>query len=378
MRVIAFMNQKGGVGKTTTAVNVGAALAEMGARVLLIDLDSQTNLTTYLGVKPDVEETPDVFSVLADDLTFPEAIVEVDRNLHVVAGSRDLANVDLELADRPDRATVLRDRMAAGPLPYDYIVLDCPPSLGLLTVNALTLAGEVVIPMQAHFLAMQGMVKLLETVRAVQQQLNPRLRIAGVVLTMFDGNVRLSNEVVQELDRFFESSRTAQQPWSEAKLFRTRVRRNIKLTESPSFGTSVLKYDPLSNGAADYRALAREIASLRHTPSPLERPSNSLQTPRSLTQRALDAASAETPPLAQTGPTHPNSQPSTTTTTTSTTAQPNPRPATHATVQTVDPARLAAARTPPHAQTQPPTNTQASHVATSPAKPSSSNTETRP
>jgi chromosome partitioning protein len=360
MRVIAFMNQKGGVGKTTTAVNVGAALAEMGARVLLIDLDSQTNLTTYLGVKPDVEETPDVFSVLADDLTFPEAIVEVDRNLHVVAGSRDLANVDLELADRPDRATVLRDRMAAGPLPYDYIILDCPPSLGLLTVNALTLAGEVVIPMQAHFLAMQGMVKLLETVRAVQQQLNPRLRIAGVVLTMFDGNVRLSNEVVQELDRFFESSRSAQQPWSEAKLFRTRIRRNIKLTESPSFGTSVLKYDPQSNGAADYRALAREIASLRHTPSPLERPANTLPKPRTLTQRALDAASAETPSLNQVN-------------------QPKPaqssshNPVTQATVQPVDPARLAAARVSAHATTQ----SQPAPATSSTHKPSTSPTEAR-
>ncbi|HQY89356.1 MAG TPA: ParA family protein, partial [Tepidisphaeraceae bacterium] len=268
MRIIAFMNQKGGVGKTTTAANIAAGLAEMGARVLLIDLDSQTNLTTYFGLTPETET--DIYDVMCEDADFNDAIQVVDENISLIAASKDLSGVDIELSDRADRVAVLRKKMAAANLRFDYVLMDCPPSLGLLTVNALAVAGEVIIPMQAHFLAMQGMAKLLETVQIVGKQVNPRLRIAGVVLTMFDANARLSTEVVAELERFFESARGKSAPWNEARLFKSRIRRNIKITESPSFGQSVLAYDSQCNGAKDYRELAREIASLSYTPSAID------------------------------------------------------------------------------------------------------------
>lgn len=292
MRVIAFMNQKGGVGKTTSAVNVGAALAEMGARVLLLDLDPQTNLTTYLGIDPD--DQPDLYDVLCGEASFDSSLRNTASGIVVAAGSKDLAGADIELSGRPDRAIVLRNRMLRSQKLFDYVLLDCPPSLGLLTLNALAVAGEVVVPMQPHFLAMQGLAKLLETVDLVNRQINPRLRIAGIVLTMFDANTKLSAEVTSELETFLDRARGGTTPWSEARVFRTRIRRNIKLTESPSFGLSVLDYDSHSNGAADYRSLAREIATLRHTPSALERSGQPLPTQRSLVERAIDDADRQT------------------------------------------------------------------------------------
>ena len=219
MRILAFMNQKGGVAKTTTAVNLGAALAEMGARVLMLDLDPQSHLTINFGVEvPD--ETADLYDVICGDSSFADAIIQHDKNVAIAAGSLDLASIELQLAGRADRATVLKAKMLAalaeGKLSYDYILIDCPPSLGLLTLNALSVAGEVFVPMQPHFLAMQGMAKLLDTVRLVNKQINPRLRIGGIVLTMFDSQTKLSAEVVNELEQFFEQSRGQQMPWSEA------------------------------------------------------------------------------------------------------------------------------------------------------------------
>jgi chromosome partitioning protein len=269
MRVLAFMNQKGGVGKTTTTVNLGAALAEIGARVLLMDLDPQAHLTINYGV--DATDRVNLYDVVCDDSNFLDCLHVLDKNIAIAPGSIDLAGAELELSGRPDRATVLRTKMQAATLDFDYVLIDCPPSLGLLTLNALAIAGEVMIPMQAHFLAMQGMAKLLETVQLVNRQINPRLRIGGIVLTMFDSQTKLSAEVVSELESFFEQAQGANVPWSDAKVFKTRVRRNIKLAESPSFGQTILKYDTGSNGANDYRNLAREVAMMKAGPTGLDK-----------------------------------------------------------------------------------------------------------
>jgi chromosome partitioning protein len=216
--------------------------------------------------------------------------LRVDDNLSVAPGSKDLAAAEIELSGRTDRATILRQKMLDAHLDFDYVLFDCPPSLGLLTINALAVAGEVVVPMQPHFLALQGLARLLETVQGVNRQINPRLRVAGIALTMFDANVRLSSEIVGELDKFFDASRAQSVPWNEARVLKARIRRNIRLTECPSFGMSVLKYDSASNGAADYRALAREIATLRAVPSALSTLGASMPAARSLLDRVIDDA----------------------------------------------------------------------------------------
>lgn len=266
MRVIAFMNQKGGVGKTTTAVNVGAALAEQGQRVCLVDLDPQAHLTINYGIDPS-SGSPTLYDVLVDERSVLEAMIRIDERIAVVPGSIDLAAAEVELVTVIGRETLLRQRMEAVRGEFDFVLLDCPPSLGLLTVNGLVLADEVLIPMQPHFLALQGFAKLLETVNLVSRRMNPRLKVSGVLLTMFDGQARLSNEVVTELRRFISEAAGKNLPWSDARLFDTKIRRNIKLAESPSFGQTILQYDPSSNGSADYRALARELLSLQHAPA---------------------------------------------------------------------------------------------------------------
>jgi chromosome partitioning protein len=265
MRTIALMNQKGGVGKTTTTVNLGAALAERGRRVLLIDLDPQAHLTITYGVEP--ADGPTLYEVLAGDVGVLQAtrrlevpgIAEKGGEIHVLPGSLDLAGLESEMADVEGRQLKLREAMERAAHDYDYVLLDCPPSLGLLTVNALALADEVLIPMQAHFLALQGFAKLLETTQLVGQSINQGLKVCGVVLTMFDAQTRLGSDVVNELQGFFDAARGQKLPWSESRLYDTKIRRNIKLAEAPSFGQSILAYDPASNGAADYRALAAEM-----------------------------------------------------------------------------------------------------------------------
>lgn len=265
MRTIALMNQKGGVGKTTTTVNLGAALAERGRRVLLIDLDPQAHLTITYGVEP--ADGPTLYEVLVGDVGVLQAtrrlevpgIAEKVGEIHVLPGSLDLAGLESEMADVEGRQLKLREAMERAAHDYDYVLLDCPPSLGLLTVNALALADEVLIPMQAHFLALQGFAKLLETTQLVGQSINQGLKVGGVVLTMFDAQTRLGSDVVNELQGFFDAARGQKLPWSESRLYDTKIRRNIKLAEAPSFGQSILAYDPASNGAADYRALAAEM-----------------------------------------------------------------------------------------------------------------------
>jgi len=268
MRTIALMNQKGGVGKTTTTVNLGAAMAEIGKRVCLIDLDPQAHLTINYGIDPN-PDTVSLYDVLLGENSFLEAVHKIDDHLALVPSSIDLAAAEIELVSVLGRETLLKKKMESAQHDFDVILLDCPPSLGLLTLNALSVSDEVVIPMQPHFLALQGVAKLLETVQLVNKRMNPRLKVSGIVLTMFDAQTKLSNEVVAELNGFIDAAQGKPLPWADAKVYRTRIRRNIKLAESPSFGQHILKYDPASNGASDYRALAKEVLGIAE-PTPAQ------------------------------------------------------------------------------------------------------------
>ena len=265
MRIIAFMNQKGGVGKTTTTANLAAALAEQGKKVCMVDLDPQAHLTINYGLNPSPELTS-LYQVLVDGHSLLSALQNVGQNLALVPGSIDLAAAEVELVNVPGRETLLKNRVESAGLDFDFAVLDCPPSLGLLTINALAVAQEVIIPMQPHFLALQGVGKLLETVALVSRRMNPGLKVSGIVLTMFDSQTKLSNEVVGDLKSFIQDAAGKNLPWSSARIFTSRIRRNIKLAESPSFGQTILQYDTSSHGASDYRALAMEVMEMTAPP----------------------------------------------------------------------------------------------------------------
>jgi chromosome partitioning protein len=289
MRVIALMNQKGGVGKTTTTVNLGAALAEMGKRVCLVDLDPQAHLTINYGVEP----SPDIcslYDVLVDGASFLEAVFKIDDNIALVPSSINMAAAEIELVSVLGRETLLKKRLEVAQHDFDFVLLDCPPSLGLLTLNALAVASEVIIPMQPHFLALQGVAKLLETVRMVNKRINPELKVSGIVLTMFDSQTKLSNEVVAELNSFIIGALGKPLPWAGARIFKSKIRRNIKLAESPSFGQHIIAYEPNSNGAADYRALAKEVLMM---PDEAQPPAVSVSVNKAVDPAKLAAAKIE-------------------------------------------------------------------------------------
>jgi chromosome partitioning protein len=259
MRSIAIMNQKGGVGKTTTAVNLSAALADTGQRVCLVDLDPQAHATLHFGVEPAPEEIS-IYQVLTGKTRIGEVCRQVAENLWLIPSSLDLAAAELELVSVIGREAILRDKLRADPPPVDYLFVDCPPSLGILTLNALAAVNEVFIPLQPHFFALHGLSKLLETIDLVAERLNGQLKLSGVILCMYDGSTRLAVEVGNDVDGFFQKARGQPTPWADAQTFQTRIRRNVRLAEAPSFGKSIFQYAPDSHGAEDYKRLAEEIS----------------------------------------------------------------------------------------------------------------------
>lgn len=255
-RLIALMNQKGGVGKTTTTVTLAAAYARAGRSTLVVDLDPQAHATLHLGVDPGTIETS-VYDVLLDPSSGLDGRVHsIAPNLDLLPAQTDLAAAEIELSQAPDRNRRLSDALAVAAGKYEFVLFDCPPSLGLLTLNGLVAAREVIIPMQAHFLALQGVGKLLETVRLVTQSVNPKLRVTGVVLCMHDTSSTHTQEVVADLEAFLAEQRSLDVPWKHARVLRPAIRRNIKLAECPSFGQTIFDYAPTAPGAADYKALA--------------------------------------------------------------------------------------------------------------------------
>jgi chromosome partitioning protein len=259
MRSIAIMNQKGGVGKTTTAVNLCAALAATGLRTCLVDLDPQAHATLHFGIEPAPDELS-IYHVLTGKTRIREVSRQVDENLCVIPSSLDLAAAEIELVSVIGREVILRDKLRDDPPPADYLLIDCPPSLGILTLNALAAVNEVFIPLQPHFFALHGLSKLLETLDLVAARLNDKLKLSGVILCMYDSGTRLATEVGQDVDEFFRNARGQATPWAGAQTFQTRIRRNIRLAEAPSFGKSIFQYAPDSHGAEDYQRLAEEIA----------------------------------------------------------------------------------------------------------------------
>jgi chromosome partitioning protein len=259
IRLIALMNQKGGVGKTTTTVNLAAAFARAGRPTLIVDLDPQAHATLHVGVDPTAVESS-VYDVLLDPgFDVKTAIREVGKNLAILPAQTDMAAAETELASEADRFTRLQRALNSLGDRYEFILLDCPPSLGLLTISGLSAAREVLIPMQAHFLALQGVGKLLETVSLVTQNLNPKLRVSGVILCAHDPATTHAREVVSDMDGFFEKARTQEVPWKFARVYRPAIRRNIKLAECPSFGQTIFDYAPDAPGAADYASLSKVL-----------------------------------------------------------------------------------------------------------------------
>ena len=246
MRKIALVNQKGGVGKTTTAVNLSAAIAKLDRRVLLVDLDPQSNATVSLGVPPHQQKHTS-YALLNGGPLEP---IPLSDNLHLVPSNIELAGAEMELTSVIGREIVLRDALAhvSG---YDFLILDCSPSLGLLSVNALTTANEVMVPLQCEFLALHGISLLIKTIELVKKRLNPQLDITGVIPCIYDGRTCLARDVVVEIEKHFGS-----------KVFKTKIRSNVRLAEAPSHGKSIFDYAPESNGAEDYLALAREVVGI--------------------------------------------------------------------------------------------------------------------
>ncbi len=250
-RVIAIANQKGGVGKTTTAINLGASLAVAEKRTLIVDIDPQGNASSGLGVR-DRDGLPSVYDILVEGRSAGEAVLKEVHFpfLSLIPSNRDLVGAEIELVGREGREQVLRQALASIRDSYDFILVDCPPSLGLLTLNTLTAADAVLIPIQCEFYALEGLSQLLNTIRLVQRGLNPSLDIEGVLLTMFDRRLNLSRQVAEEAREYFGN-----------RVFRSTIPRNVRLAEAPSFGQPIVHYDVLSAGAQSYLSLARELIS---------------------------------------------------------------------------------------------------------------------
>jgi chromosome partitioning protein len=257
-RTVVFVNQKGGVGKTTTAINLGAYLALQGERTLLVDFDPQANLTSGVGGSSGKKG---IYEVVSGQAALKDVILATKvEGLHLVPSSIDLSGATVELVDKEDRNGYLKHALADVVDAYDYILIDCPPSLGVLTLNGLIAADEVIIPLQCEYFALEGLSLILQTVSLVQKSMNRQLKVSGIVFTMYDSRTKLAQEVVQQVTEYFKD-----------RVFRTIVPRNVRLSEAPSHGVPVCLYDPACIGAKSYEALARELlARDGRRPAPVE------------------------------------------------------------------------------------------------------------
>ena len=248
-KVIAIANQKGGVGKTTTAINLAASLAVLERKVLIIDADPQANTTSGLNFSPDNDEQRTLYEVIIGKIDVEDALIQTElAGLHMIPSHINLVGAEIEMLEMPDRESVMRKALMPIRDRYDYIIIDCSPSLGLITVNTLTAADSVIIPVQPEFFALEGLGKLLQTIRLVQSGVNPKLTIEGFVVTMFDGRTKVHTQVVQELREHFQDM-----------VFKTIIQRNIRLSEAPSHGKPIILYEVMSIGSSNYLSLAREV-----------------------------------------------------------------------------------------------------------------------
>lgn len=248
-KVIAIANQKGGVGKTTTAINLAASLAVLEKKVLIIDADPQANTTSGLNFSPDNEEQRTLYELMIGKIDIADTLIQTEiAKLQMIPSHINLVGAEIELLDRNERESVLKKALAPIKDDYDYIVIDCSPSLGIITVNCLTAADSVMIPVQPEFFALEGLGKLLQTIRLVQGGVNPNLKIEGFIVTMFDGRTRVHAQVLAELREHFREL-----------VFTTVIQRNIRLSEAPSHGKPIVLYDIMSNGSTNYLNLAREV-----------------------------------------------------------------------------------------------------------------------
>lgn len=248
-KILAIINQKGGVGKSTTAINASAALGQLGKKILLVDLDPQGNTTSGLGIEKGTIDAC-IYEVLLDDETSLTDVVipDVVEGVDVVPATINLAGAEVELVSEMAREHRLKDALASAKGSYDYVIVDCPPSLGLLTINALVAADELLIPIQCEFYALEGLTKLIDSMKRVKSRLNPTLDIFGVLLTMYDGRTNLANQVADDVREYFGD-----------KVFETVIPRTVKLSEAPSFGLPITEYDPTGKGALAYTDLAKEM-----------------------------------------------------------------------------------------------------------------------